>query len=79
MFGNNTFNYKINTIRMRDVGFFEVVFTNIGFRTNLYFVEIGIWGKNVSIQYDYLSRAKIFKVASDDKNIGILEMIYKWN
>ena len=78
IFGINTFNDKIDTKNSRTVGFFEITCEKITLRANAYYVQAGLWGEMAAKNYDYLSKSKTFRVFTEDKNIGVVNLKYSW-
>ncbi len=79
IFGTNTFINKINTSQMLKNGFFNINYKGVSLRTNSYYIQAGIWGDIVTVNYDFLSKSKIFKVFTKDQNIGIININHSWN
>lgn len=79
IFGTNTFLDKINTSQMLERGYFEIAYKQLPLRTNAYHIQTGIWGDAVTKNYDYLAKSKIFRIFSNDQNIGNINMVHNWN
>ncbi len=78
IFGINTILDKIDTEKYLKSGYYQVDYKNIPLKTNAYFVQSGIWGKEVSQMVDFLEKSKLFKVVSRDQNQGIIHIEYNW-
>lgn len=70
---------KIATVKNVEDGYFQLYLKNIPLKANSYFINIGIYGKNDKVIYDHILRAKYFKVFSNDKNFGMVNINYTWN
>lgn len=79
IFGINTMDDKIDVKKYIDQGYFQVDYRNIPLRTNSYYIMAGIWGKNEGINYDFLTKSKVFKIYSEDKLQGTVNMNYEWS
>ncbi len=77
-FGINTFIDRVNTNNFVKRGFIEVKYEKMPLKTNSYYIQSGIWGKNVSATYDFLTKSKGFRMVSLDKNQGIINLKYNW-
>ena len=76
--GINTFIDSIDTRNYMKQGYFEVEYKNIPLRNNSYYIQAGIFSEKVERQLDYLSRSKLFRIFSKDKNQGIVDLAYEW-
>lgn len=65
--GIHTLLDKIDTDKFIKNGFFQVRFVAPKFKTNSYFVKIGIVGENLGHYYDFLDRSKYFKIFYNGK------------
>ncbi len=77
-FGVNTFFDKINTRKYLKNNYFDIKYNNIPLKTNSYYVQVGIWGKLIATQYDFLNKSQLFKIVSTDKNQGLIHINYSW-
>ena len=77
-FGINTFIDRVNADNFIKKGFIEVEYEKMPLKTNSYYIQSGIWGRNVSVTYDFLAKSKGFKIVSLDKNQGIISLKYNW-
>jgi len=77
--GMNTMDDKIDVKAYIKQGYFQVNYKKIPLRTNSYYIMAGIWGKNEGINYDFLTKSNMFKVYSEDKLQGMLNLDYEWN
>lgn len=76
--GINTFFDNIDTKKYIKKGYFQVDYNNIPFMTNVYFLQIGIWGGVITMQIDFLEKSNFFRVVSSSQNYGIIDLKYKW-
>ncbi|MDD3772985.1 MAG: ATP-binding cassette domain-containing protein [Weeksellaceae bacterium] len=79
LFGINTFIDNIEIQKCYDRGYFQINFNNIPFKTNWYFVKVGLFGQNASVNYDLLDKSEKFKVVSRSSSHGSIEVKYDWN
>jgi ABC-type polysaccharide/polyol phosphate transport system ATPase subunit len=79
IFGTNTFINKIDTSQMVKDDYFTVSYKGMQLRTNTYYVQAGIWGEIVAVNFDYLGKSKTFEVFSRDQNIGLVSINHDWN
>jgi ABC-type multidrug transport system ATPase subunit len=70
---------KINAEKYRRSGYFQVDCLKIPLKTNSYYINAAIVGRNDENVYDFVSNAKVFKIFSKDKNHGMIDINYIWN
>ncbi len=78
IFGINTLEEEFDSGPSINRGFFQLNYDDIVLRTNAYYVKIGIWGADGNYLCDYLERSQLFRVFSDDKNQGMIDMKCYW-
>ena len=78
IFGINTILDKINVKRFVEKEFFEVLYTKVPLKTNVYFVKVGLFGKFDSTVYDFLEKSSTVKFASVTLSQGTCEIPYSW-
>ncbi|MEI6266702.1 MAG: ABC transporter ATP-binding protein [bacterium] len=76
--GINTIMDKIDNDIYYRLGYFQVDYKNINLLANSYYVATAITKNNFSMPYDLISKSKSFRIISETKNEGIVNMEYEW-
>ena len=79
VFGTNTFIDKFEAKGIDKRGYFQINYFGIPLKTDTYYIQAGIWGSTTAVNYDYLSKSKVFKFFSKDEKIGIVDIKYEWS
>lgn len=78
IFGINTIIDKVDTKEYLKKGYFRVDYINIPLKNNTYYVKAAIFGGSDAVHYDFLDKSNVFKIFSNSKNQGLIELNYKW-
>lgn len=79
IYGINTLADKINVDKYLKQEYFEVKFNKNILKSGIYYIRVSIVGGNLSKTYDYILHSPNFRVVSNDKNDGMVEIDYQWN
>jgi lipopolysaccharide transport system ATP-binding protein len=78
LLGINTAIDKMPIEKYLRQGYFEVCYNRIPLRGQTYYIMASIFGERGSVNYDFLSKSKIFKIFSTKENHGFIELDYEW-
>ena len=79
LFGINSFIDKIDIESCKKNNYFQINFFGMPFKTNSYFVKVGLYGQNESKNYDLVEKSGLFKIISGSKTHGAVEVKYNWS